>query len=392
MSNNYGQNTNSQGAANAASGANYNDEIEERLQRQLKDGKTCMEQAIKAFSNKQTQSVMKEYEAHFKYWAAKREEERKKSNGTQDIPVVKNNETLEMLKPIQHANKGNEIVENPISVQSKSENVICDQNLVQPEDKGNVSTEITPTPVEPEDNTVKITSTVPLQSSDVIQDVDAFELEEKLEELHQQKQPQQTSDSIPNASKYEDKDEKEEVGYGKPHKKYQFKKGQSGNPKGRPKKFIPKTTMEWLKYIASLNLSEINKMAQTDMTGDQAYALSIYQKALKGDRTAMKILSEAIGDVDVKEFIRLKLRDEEKRTAAERESAELTHCLLIQYRESIYGAPLDRKMFEAPMTEIEEVKLKDYLYERYLKNTERKAREEHHLENEDHNFDETIQN
>lgn len=32
------------------------------------------------------------------------------------------------------------------------------------------------------------------------------------------------------------KDEKEyEVGYKKPPKNYQFKKGQSGNPKGRPK-------------------------------------------------------------------------------------------------------------------------------------------------------------
>ena len=40
------------------------------------------------------------------------------------------------------------------------------------------------------------------------------------------------------------------------------------------------------------------------------------------------------------------------------------------------------------MTQKEEAKLKDYLYTLYRKNTERKIREEHHIEAEDNNFDE----
>ena len=178
------------------------------------------------------------------------------------------------------------------------------------------------------------------------------------------------------------------VGYGRPPKEYQFKKGQSGNPKGRPKKFIPKTTMEWLKYIASLKLSEINKMAKTDMTGDQALALSTYKNALKGDRYAAKIVAEHIGKINVKEYVKLRLQDEEKKTAAEKESEEIRHHLLVRLREELYGKPLNQELFEAPMTQREEAKLRERLYMLYRKNTEREAREEHHLEADDHNFDE----
>lgn len=182
---------------------------------------------------------------------------------------------------------------------------------------------------------------------------------------------------------------KDPVGYGRPPKEYQFKKGQSGNPKGRPKKLIPNSLKERLIYISTLKLSEINKMAKTDMTGDQALALSIYKNALKGDKSALKTVAELIGKINAKEYVELRLQDEEKKTLAEKESAEIRHHLLVRLREDIYGKPLNQELFEAPMTQIEEVKLKDYLYKQYRKNTEQKAREEHHLEDENHNFDET---
>lgn len=178
------------------------------------------------------------------------------------------------------------------------------------------------------------------------------------------------------------------VGYGRPPKEYQFKKGQSGNPKGRPKKFIPISVKEWLIYISSLKLSEINKMAKTDMTGEQALALSIFKNALKGDKSAVKTVTEIIGKTNAKEYIELKLQDEEKKAADEKEFAELRHNLLVRLREELYGSPLDQELFEAPMTQREEAKLRERLYMLYRKNTEREAREEHHLEVEGHNFDE----
>lgn len=180
----------------------------------------------------------------------------------------------------------------------------------------------------------------------------------------------------------------EPVGYGKPPKEYQFKKGQSGNPKGRPKKLIPNSLKEWLIYISTLKLSEINKMAKIDMTGDQALALSIYKNALKGDKSALKTVAELIGKINAKEYVELRLQDEEKKTLAEKESAEIRHHLLVRLREDLYGKPLNQELFEAPMTQREEAKLRERLYMLYRKNTEREAREEHHLEAEDHNFDE----
>lgn len=48
------------------------------------------------------------------------------------------------------------------------------------------------------------------------------------------------------------KDEKEyEVGYKKPPKNHQFKKGQSGNPKGRKKKVVPKSFYDALVLYAN---------------------------------------------------------------------------------------------------------------------------------------------
>ena len=132
----------------------------------------------------------------------------------------------------------------------------------------------------------------------------------------------------------------------------------------------------------------MKEMAKTDMVVDQALALSIYKNALKGDKSALKTVAELIGKINAKEYVELRLQDEEKKTLAEKESAEIRHHLLVRLREDLYGKPLNQELFEAPMTQREEAKLRERLYMLYRKNTEREAREEHHLKAEDHNFDE----
>ena len=78
-------------------------------------------------------------------------------------------------------------------------------------------------------------------------------------------------------------DNKEKIGYGKPPKEYQFKKGQSGNPGGRPKntlkdyvrqKFMAMTDREKEKFLSQIPASEQWRMGEgnpkqdTDITTD----------------------------------------------------------------------------------------------------------------------------
>ena len=101
------------------------------------------------------------------------------------------------------------------------------------------------------------------------------------------------AETIQNDNKYrkEIKEKLYEVGYKKPPVSGQFKKGQSGNPKGRKKKVIPKTIMEALRlaFIKEIMITN-EKGSREKISFIQAFAQKIVQDAIKNDGPTRKML------------------------------------------------------------------------------------------------------
>lgn len=92
-----------------------------------------------------------------------------------------------------------------------------------------------------------------------------------------------------------------EVGYGKPPKSSQFKKGVSGNPSGRKKKVIPKSIKE-----EALELELTHKITITDENNKKAnvYLFEVLVKqiikdALNKDGRSRKLLLESLMKIDL---------------------------------------------------------------------------------------------
>ncbi|MEQ8743648.1 DUF5681 domain-containing protein [Parasphingorhabdus sp.] len=94
----------------------------------------------------------------------------------------------------------------------------------------------------------------------------------------------------------EDDENGNKVGYGKPPKHGRFKKGKSGNPKGRPPRPKPANDMRaMLERVANEEI-EINgqmmSMAEVELR-------SIQRKAAKGDVAASRHLAKLRADAEV---------------------------------------------------------------------------------------------
>jgi|TARA_B100000315_G_C14463215_1_gene534727 hypothetical protein len=94
---------------------------------------------------------------------------------------------------------------------------------------------------------------------------------------------------------------KNEVGYGKPPKKTQFKKGQSGNPKGRPKGSKNQGSKSYDERLKDMVLEEAYRTISVQEDGGmasmsmlQAILRSLAVKAAKGDLRAQKLVMDMI--------------------------------------------------------------------------------------------------
>lgn len=83
----------------------------------------------------------------------------------------------------------------------------------------------------------------------------------------------------------DDENDDYEVGYGKPPKSTQFKKGQSGNPRGRPKKQHKDVAAHMAALLAKKRPVRIDGETVL-MSGEEVMAHRLMEKALKGEPKA----------------------------------------------------------------------------------------------------------
>ena len=91
-----------------------------------------------------------------------------------------------------------------------------------------------------------------------------------------------------------DEEQEYEVGYGRPPKKNQFRKGKSGNPKGRPKKKVTVQEVFWKALNHKVVVNGRNGSAT--ITKLEAAVTQLVNKAAKGDTKALSILLRKAGD------------------------------------------------------------------------------------------------
>lgn len=140
-----------------------------------------------------------------------------------------------------------------------------------------------------------------------------------------------------NKNREEIKKKVSEVGYKKPPVSGQFKKGVSGNIKGRPKKMPPKTILEALRlaFIKEVTITN-EKGSREKISMIEVFAQKIIQDAIKKDGPTRKLLLQDLKLLNFNFWQMLEdmaLKDFEPETSPkdEKDFKETLHKLLDTY-------------------------------------------------------------
>lgn len=102
----------------------------------------------------------------------------------------------------------------------------------------------------------------------------------------------------------------EQVGYCKPPKSGQFKKGRSGNPKGRPRRDArDKTFAEILHERLHDKIEVTTEYGKTTVSYKECMAMRLRNKAVNGDVKAIKAVHAYTADIDEAEVNKNRRRD-----------------------------------------------------------------------------------
>lgn len=138
-----------------------------------------------------------------------------------------------------------------------------------------------------------------------------------------------------------------DVGFGKPPKRTQFKKGQSGNAKGRPKGakgFNASLQKELERKITVKEGGRELRLSKAEIA-----AKRLAEKAMKGDMTALKMLATFDSDLSVQ------LEREAENVARSSESDETDEAVLCHFYELAANDQFDPDgLVEPDLSEVEE--------------------------------------
>ena len=90
----------------------------------------------------------------------------------------------------------------------------------------------------------------------------------------------------------------DEIGYGKPSRNTRFKRGRSGNPKGRPPGRKKKPPYE---AVLGQMVTVREEGIERRVTAAEAFALYLTKQGLDGDNAALRQAAAAIGDARAKQ-------------------------------------------------------------------------------------------